>query len=501
MAVIAAWFVAAMLWGWGGSDWQVPTHNRVGEDAGGIYRVPMREVVVTDLITLTTHCDGDVTLPVAVRGAAHSMGGQTMAPFGIQYDMSHFNRVIAFDPAAMTIQVQAGMTWHELIEHVNPHGLSPAAMQSSAQFSIGGSVSVNAHGIAGDCDVAQTVLGLTIVLANCSVAHCVPGDALCNVAVGGYGAAGVIAHVELQLARNERLNMTRTVLPLDTFWTTYRPGVAGTCSQSGLRLARLDLNTLDAVALLVSPPDDGTDMVVSTLRPWNTTGRGVSAVLRHWLLGAVFDRADRLRSVRNMIESHATIYALGTTRNEALTVDLSPLTRGNDKTYILQEFFVPMHRAHEWLEWFIAYLRSTPDAYRILLNLTLRRVCDYCTTETRSCDAREPSAPWHERPHKRLNPYLSYHSGETAAFVLLFRANTTVEQPVLEALHVASAGCARRLGGTFYLPYLPHYHPCAAHASYPQLDYFCKQRLAFDPTRRFSNLLTSRLCSHKDCVF
>ena len=85
-------------------------------------------------------------LSVSVAGTRHSMGGQAFFPRALVLDMRGLDRV-RVDPAARTATVQAGATWHEVLEAVHPHGLSVATMPSIDVLSVGGTLSVDAHGL------------------------------------------------------------------------------------------------------------------------------------------------------------------------------------------------------------------------------------------------------------------------------------------------------------------------------------------------------------------
>ena len=60
--------------------------------------------------------------------------------------MRRLNRVLAFSPAARTIRVQTGIRWRDIQAFIDPHGLAVKIMQTYANFTVGGSLSVNVHG-------------------------------------------------------------------------------------------------------------------------------------------------------------------------------------------------------------------------------------------------------------------------------------------------------------------------------------------------------------------
>ena len=75
------------------------------------------------------------------------MGGQIASPGSMHLDLRALNgiaRVLAAGSA--TIGVQAGIRWCDIQRFVDPHGLAVKIMQTYANFTVGGSLSVNVHG-------------------------------------------------------------------------------------------------------------------------------------------------------------------------------------------------------------------------------------------------------------------------------------------------------------------------------------------------------------------
>ncbi|MEO4016364.1 FAD-binding oxidoreductase, partial [Pseudomonas rossensis] len=143
--------------------------------------------------------------PVSIGGGRYSMGGQIATEDSLHLDMRQFNRVIRYSPENRVIRVQAGMRWRDLQSVIDPHDLSVKIMQSYANFTVGGALSVNAHGrYVGAGPVINSVRSLQLVLADGSVieASRTENADLFHAAIGGYGALGVITEVELDLASN-----------------------------------------------------------------------------------------------------------------------------------------------------------------------------------------------------------------------------------------------------------------------------------------------------------
>ena len=85
-------------------------------------------------------------LKVSIAGKRHSQGGHVVYKNGVVLDMTDFDKILDINPKKQTITVQTGISWAQIQETVNPYGLAVKVMQPSNIFSVGGSISVNAHG-------------------------------------------------------------------------------------------------------------------------------------------------------------------------------------------------------------------------------------------------------------------------------------------------------------------------------------------------------------------
>jgi FAD/FMN-containing dehydrogenase len=144
--------------------------------------------------------------PISIIGAGASQGGQTTFPNCSLINMEYLNQILEFDSETKTITVEAGMTWGELQNYIDHYNLSIAIMQSYNDFSIGGSISVNAHGR--DLrygPLIESILELQVILANGDLLTVNRQHQLFSAIVGGYGGIGVIVSATLQLTDNIRL--------------------------------------------------------------------------------------------------------------------------------------------------------------------------------------------------------------------------------------------------------------------------------------------------------
>ena len=107
---------------------------------------------------------------VAIGGGRYSMGGQVAIAGGLHIDMRTMNNLVAVDAKGRVARVQAGMRWRDLQEFFDPLGLAVKTMQGYANFTIGGAVSVNAHGrYVENGPVGNSVRALQLVLADSSI--------------------------------------------------------------------------------------------------------------------------------------------------------------------------------------------------------------------------------------------------------------------------------------------------------------------------------------------
>ena len=152
-------------------------------------------------------------LHISVAGTKHSQGGHTASPQGITLDMRHLKKVDSpvNKNGLWSIKAQAGALWsdlHNVIRQFQGHSLANKVQQSSTPFSIGGTLSVNAHGRSFSYgSVINSVERITVVLPNGSITEAsrVDNSALFKQVIGGYGLFGVIVDVTLELQTNNYL--------------------------------------------------------------------------------------------------------------------------------------------------------------------------------------------------------------------------------------------------------------------------------------------------------
>jgi hypothetical protein len=218
------------------------------------------------------------------------MGGQSIASGGIALDMA-FIKAVAYNAATETMTVGAGALWSDVIFQLNVSGKAPRTLQSYASFSVGGSLSVNAHGITSDNCVAESVVGATILTLNAKgerVKHvCVrgaddEGGRLLRHALGGYGLFGVIFDVTMTVANNHLLVLESIVLSPNDFAHVYQGVLAS--DDVAVKIARIDITSFDWISIYVFKRR-GLCATVSEL-PVKPRAMGVlSSLMYKWLAG------------------------------------------------------------------------------------------------------------------------------------------------------------------------------------------------------------------------
>jgi FAD/FMN-containing dehydrogenase len=159
---------------------------------------------------------------LAIAGGRHAMGGQQFLARGALLDMRGLNAVRSLDETRGLLQVEAGITWPDVIRAylVRPNG-QPARWgirqkQTGAdRLTLGGAVAANIHG---RCLTAAPFIAdvesLEIVTGDGEVRRCsrTQNAELFRHAVGGYGLFGVVTAVTLRLVPRQQVERVVVML-------------------------------------------------------------------------------------------------------------------------------------------------------------------------------------------------------------------------------------------------------------------------------------------------
>lgn len=208
---------------------------------------------LTDIQTILRHARMH-KLQVSVRGAKHSMGGHTITERGVVIDMQYVNHM-RYDKDREVVCVGSGAMWADLIRYLNQYGKAPRTLQSYCSFSVGGTLSVNGHGITTDYCVAESVVSITLITAEGEVLTC-SRDAsnqherdLFGFCLGGYGLFGIIYEVTLKVNNNTKLFMDAMTVTINDFPHVYESVLQS--ENVEMKLARIDTTTFKTADLFI----------------------------------------------------------------------------------------------------------------------------------------------------------------------------------------------------------------------------------------------------------
>ena len=146
---------------------------------------------------------------LCIAGGRHAMGGQQFCEGATLLDTTGFNRVLAFDAEAGTIEVEAGIQWPALVEFLaktqvgETRALGIIQKQTGAdRLCMGGALAANIHGRGlGKRPFIQDVAAFTLVDAEGNLIACSrdKNKELFRLVIGGYGLFGVVYSVTLRL--------------------------------------------------------------------------------------------------------------------------------------------------------------------------------------------------------------------------------------------------------------------------------------------------------------
>ncbi|QRN02694.1 FAD-binding protein [Legionella sp. MW5194] len=404
-------------------------------------------------------------LPVGIMGVQHSQGGQSIAPEGIQLNMLPFNQVLNVDAAKKQVTVQSGITWGKLQEAINPYQLAITAMQSPNIFTVGGSLSVNAHGDDFRMGaVGNSIVSFSLRLADGRRLRVSPEhhpDLWCAVR-GGYGVLGVVTDVTLQLTDNTLLTSHYNETLTRTFPDYFRHHIL---NNRQVVLFYAHMNIVPNASFLndmyvITYTDTGRlpSKVVPLENPerWNAVLTPLFNVSRNSLYGKHWRWKMEKRLFKKRYGGKPV------TRNNAMEkpVRFAANYRPGTADW-LQEYFIPV----EQFPSFIDQLRKlTLSASIDLLNVTVRYV------------PAEPDLLLSQVRNDSLSVVLYFNQSLSAAAIEKTRQWT---EKVIDA--------ALASGGSYYLTYQNFASQSQFEQAYPRFAELKALKRQYDKNNRFSN--------------
>jgi FAD/FMN-containing dehydrogenase len=411
-------------------------------------------------------------LKISCAGEQHSMGGQTFTHGGLVLDFRDFNK-INLDKANKRVNIQSGARWWQLQQLLDKEGLSVKSMQSINIFSVGGALSVNAHGIdPKPGQVASTVRAMRVMLSNGEIVKASPTEnaELFSHVLGGYGLFGAILDVDFDVVNNEMYARKTLYMDYRDFPGYYEANIEPN-GEIGLAFGRLSVAPESflretAVHTYAKTEFQGALPALQPAR-YNTLDRFIINVSKtggmgrwlRWTLEKNIEPLLHTCHTRNQAMSQKEVCLVS--RNEEMYDDMAYLKNRLKDTDILQEYFVPYDRMPEFVDGLREVVKNNGAN---LLNVTIRTV------------------------HLDTTTALPYATADMFGFVLYFNVKfNDRDNEILKKTTTDLIDVALRAGGTYYLPYQLFYSPQQLRNSYPEIDDFFAAKRKYDPIELFSN--------------
>ncbi|MFA6114359.1 MAG: FAD-binding oxidoreductase [Sphingomonas sp.] len=412
-------------------------------------------------------------LTISPAGMKHSMGGHAFRRGGVVLDMKGLSAIV-LDAAKQTVTVGSGATWHDIQKAIHPR-FAVKAMQSTDIFTVGGSISVNAHGMdhrAGA--VMRSIRSLRVMLADGRIvaASRTENPDLFNHIVGGYGLFGVLLSAELDVVPNDVYRSERAMIDYRDFPKTFAALEANPAV--GLTYTHLSTapGSLLREALVYSyrkvPEDQGLTRAPLT---------EVSSTKLRRLTVNLAKRNDFFASAKWWSEKHIEhrLETCTITRAQAMKDGEACLVSRNDpmhdsvaylrnalpaETDILHEYFIPRDRIVPFI-----------DAMRTLFQ---QQHANLVNASIRAVDTESNALSYAPAPAFSIVLYLNQKTDAEGTKAMAKLTSDLIDLTVKE-------------GGRFFLPYQLHYTPEQLKRSYPQIGDFFAEKRRWDPDGLFSN--------------
>lgn len=407
-------------------------------------------------------------LKVSIAGSQHSQGGHTYYPGGVVINMKDFDEVLSLSTSSKQITVDSGATWDQVQRYINPYGLAVKVMQSSYVFTIGGTLSANAHGRDLDLtSVVETVVSFRLMKHDGTIVNVsrTENPELFKLVIGGYGMFGIILDVTLQLTDDNVYKHEAVTVDYKDFPAYFEKNIKG---------------NPDVALMLVRPsidPDQSSFLKEMAISLWINTNEepaGIHVlgeeknVLRDKFffgLSRKFDWGKKLRwylQKKFVEEGGSTLVS----RNNAMRPPETPLEfleyYSSKDTDIIQEYYIPERNFVQFMDEFRNILQ---DGKMNVISSTIRFV--KANDET----------------------YLAYMPKEDG-FSIIQMSNVGLSKEDQEhATEVTQklVDAAVRNGGSYYLTYQLYPTKEQMYSAYQNAPYVFKQKLEYDPQELFNS--------------
>jgi uncharacterized membrane protein YhaH (DUF805 family) len=437
------------------------TDERIIDDVTRLNPVLVSKIVRPTSVEEICEIIKNTTGAISVGGGRFSMGGQTASPHSLHIDMRGMNKVLEFSATEKLIKVQTGIRWCDIQQYIDEYDLSIKIMQTYANFTVGGALSVNAHGrYMGMGPVVLSVRSIDVVLADGSLANATKTEnpEVFFGAIGGYNGIGIIVQAELELADNlaiKRIDKKMKVEEYkDYFFKTIRDNPQVVFHNGDIYPPKYKrLRAVSWIETTERPTVKTRLMPLKESYPleryflWAFTERPLGKPYREFIIDPLLFRGKKI---------HWRNYEAGYD-----VAELEPKSRINS-TYVLLEYFVPVHRFEEFEQAMAEiFIRFNVN----VLNVSIR--------------------------HAKADPgtYLAWAREEVFAFVVYYKQRTDPASKHAVAVWTRElADAVIAVNGAYYLPYQAHPTAEQFHKAYPNAQKLFDLKTKLDSDYKFRNI-------------
>ncbi|WP_223823609.1 FAD-binding oxidoreductase [Rummeliibacillus sp. TYF-LIM-RU47] len=402
---------------------------------------------------------------ISIAGLQHSQGGHTYYKDGVVLDMRTLNRILEINKQEKKIRVEAGATWENVQEAILPYGLALKVTQSQSIFTIGGSLSVNAHGR----DIrfgplAETVKEMTLLTPKGEIKKITrddPGEWMKYV-FGGYGLFGVILDVTLELTEDDLYTIHTQKLKTSEYESYFN------------RLMNQSNTAMHYARVSVAPSSFLDEMYVID---YNYTGKQAQKTLLKKEQGVrlsklALDLGRRGGTLEDLFWKSQKIYISSLdgkeiTRNNAMRSESTFMEYTKPgRVEVLQEFFVPVQAYEDYINELkqVIPMNDKKEDFKVH-NITVRYAANDNLTS------------------------LNYAKEDMFGLVVLIQHGLK-EKEIENATSLIQkwTNLTLKYGGTYYLPYYRYQTKKQFRKSYPKWQKFADEKQKRDPNHVFQNL-------------
>lgn len=435
-------------------------NNKLINDVTGLNPIYVEEVIQPTSIKEIVDAISSTAGPISIGGGRYSQGGQIAYEKSLHLDMRKFNKIISLSNNEIT--VQSGVTWADIQEYIDPLNLSVQIMQTYANFTVGGSLSVNAHGrYIGNGPLVSSVKSIKVILADSSIIDATPtkNSQIFYGVIGGYGGLGVIIEATLKLDENCKIERKTRKMKISEYKDYFFKNIRG---KKDIIFHNADIyppkfkDILDISWYITDRPLTKEQRLIPKDRSYFWGQKTIDFVsksnfgkwVRQYIIDPLYYSKDRI--VWRNWEANYNVKELG-------------IKTGGSYIYALREYFVPVERFDEFYPKMINIFQK----YDVnIINISIR--------------------------HANQDPgtLLAWAKKEVFAFVVYYRQSTDEKaEMAVKKWDKEMIDLAINFDGSYYLPYQIYASNDQFLKAYPNAKKYFELKDRLDPNNRFINKL------------